>query len=64
MDLRSRTGAMALGLERGTERARVPTPDDPFQVGDLIALAGSKEAIESACTYLRVGPEALSEPQT
>jgi CPA2 family monovalent cation:H+ antiporter-2 len=48
INLRGRTGATILAIGRGETRVLVPAGRDRLQEGDVLALAGSKEAIEDA----------------
>jgi CPA2 family monovalent cation:H+ antiporter-2 len=48
INLRGRTGATILAIGRGETRVLVPAGRDRLQAGDVLALAGSKEAIEDA----------------
>ncbi len=57
--LRGRTGATVLVVKRGDAEPAVPSPAEPFAEGDLLALAGSDDAIEAARTLLERGPAAL-----
>lgn len=57
--LRGLTGATVLVVKRGDEGPAVPSPAEPFAAGDLLALAGSADAIEAARALLERGPAAL-----
>lgn len=48
LDLRARTGATVLAIARGTGGLATPQPSEPLQVGDVLAMAGSEEAIGAA----------------
>jgi CPA2 family monovalent cation:H+ antiporter-2 len=51
LDLRSRTGATVLAITRtadGAPQAIVPTGGERLRAGDVLALAGSEEAVEAA----------------
>jgi CPA2 family monovalent cation:H+ antiporter-2 len=52
MDLRARTGATVLAIARGEGGFATPTPTEPLQVGDVLALTGSDEALAQARTVL------------
>jgi CPA2 family monovalent cation:H+ antiporter-2 len=55
LDLRATTGATVLGILRGNQEVVVPTAREVLRAGDLLALAGSDEAIESARVVLTEG---------
>lgn len=48
LDLRARTGATVLAIGRAGHGMASPPPGEPLQAGDLLALAGSDEAIAAA----------------
>jgi K+:H+ antiporter len=48
LDLRARTGATVLAIARGAAGLATPSPTEPLQRGDVLALAGSEEAIAAA----------------
>jgi CPA2 family monovalent cation:H+ antiporter-2 len=49
LDLRARTGATVLAIGRGGSGGfATPTPNEPLAAGDVLALTGSAEALESA----------------
>jgi CPA2 family monovalent cation:H+ antiporter-2 len=60
LDLRSATGATVLAIVRGTEGMAVPDAHVPLVAGDILALAGTAEAIEAATTVLDGGCKQLS----
>lgn len=55
LDLRARTGATVLAIARGEHGLATPSPTEPLQPGDVLALAGSDEAIAAARTLLESG---------
>ncbi len=55
VDLRSRTGATALVLQRGEGEGRPPTGREALREGDVLVLAGTTEAIERATKLLATG---------
>ncbi len=57
LDVGSLTGAAILVILRDDGEALIPTGKDILRVGDLLALAGSPEAIEAARKLLVSGPE-------
>lgn len=49
LDLRAKTGATVLAIARGTDAgSATPSPTEPLQAGDVLAMAGSDEAIAAA----------------
>ncbi len=59
LGVRGRTGASVLAISRPDGSAIVPTASEELREGDVLALAGSHEAIQAARELL--GAEALSE---
>ena len=53
LNLRGKSGATVLAISRNNESIVVPTADERLQSGDVVALAGSHDAIESAKDLLR-----------
>jgi CPA2 family monovalent cation:H+ antiporter-2 len=52
IDLRGRTGATVLAIDRADGPRIVPSASEPLQAGDLLALAGSREAVDRAIAVL------------
>lgn len=52
LDLRARTGATVLAIARGQHGLATPSPTEPLQAGDVLALAGSEDAIAKARALL------------
>ncbi len=52
LDLRARTGATVLAIARGDGGVATPSPTEPLRAGDVLALAGSDEAIAAARAML------------
>jgi CPA2 family monovalent cation:H+ antiporter-2 len=48
LDLRAHTGATVLAIVRGEQGMAPPPPEEPLAAGDVLALAGSPEAISAA----------------
>jgi monovalent cation:H+ antiporter-2, CPA2 family len=48
LDLRARTGATVLAIARGDGGLATPSPTEPLRAGDVLAIAGSTEAIAAA----------------
>jgi CPA2 family monovalent cation:H+ antiporter-2 len=48
LNLRARTGATVLAISRGEGGFATPEPHEPLRAGDVLALAGSEEAVASA----------------
>jgi CPA2 family monovalent cation:H+ antiporter-2 len=59
LQVRGRTGATVLLLKRGDARPVVPSATELLADGDVLALAGSDEAIAAAATLLEKGEEPL-----
>jgi CPA2 family monovalent cation:H+ antiporter-2 len=53
LNLRGRSGATILGISRNSEAIVVPQAEERLQAGDVVALAGSHDAIETAKALLR-----------
>ena len=53
LNLRGRSGATVLAISRDGESIVVPTAGERLQAGDVLALAGSHEAIDTAKELLR-----------
>ncbi|ATB31353.1 cation:proton antiporter [Melittangium boletus] len=56
LNLRGMTGATVLAIRRGEDKVVVPTADEQLQAGDVLALAGTHEAIDSARAVLSGTP--------
>lgn len=56
LKLRARSKATAVALQRGTELMDAVPVDLPFEAGDILYLAGSREAIFAGLSLLREGP--------
>ncbi|MBS2023741.1 MAG: cation:proton antiporter [Deltaproteobacteria bacterium] len=52
LNLRGRSGATILGISRGGAQILLPAGTERLQAGDVLALAGSQEAIEAARALL------------
>jgi CPA2 family monovalent cation:H+ antiporter-2 len=52
LDLRGRTGATVLAIDRRDGPRIVPSGSEPLQPGDVLALAGSRESITRALALL------------
>jgi len=52
LELRSKTGALVVGLQRGDHLLDDLDPAAPFEIGDIVYLAGTSESIRAACTLL------------
>ncbi len=62
LDLRGTTGATVLAVGRVDRGAFVPGPTEPLCAGDVLALAGSVEAVAAATALLDAGPAAYTRP--
>jgi CPA2 family monovalent cation:H+ antiporter-2 len=56
LNLRGRSGATVLAISRSGESIVVPGAGERLQAGDVLALAGTHEAIEAAKALLRPAP--------
>jgi CPA2 family monovalent cation:H+ antiporter-2 len=56
LNLRGLTGASVIAIRRGGSGVLVPTGHEPLRAGDLLALAGTHEAIEAAKDVLCPAP--------
>lgn len=52
LNLRGVTGATVLAITRGQEGLLIPTAKEALQAGDVLALAGSHDAIDAARALL------------
>ncbi len=52
LDLRAKTGATVLAIARGDHGVATPAPSEPLQANDVLALAGSAEAVAAARALL------------
>ncbi|MBW7933318.1 MAG: cation:proton antiporter [Gemmatimonadaceae bacterium] len=52
LNVRARTGAGVLAITRGEERILIPRGGDQILAGDVIALAGTREAVAAAISLL------------
>lgn len=57
LDLRARTGASVLAITRGSDGMANPSPKEPLHAGDVLALAGSRDAIAAARELLLGKPD-------
>jgi len=55
IDLRSRTGAVVLAITRAGEDILLPTGHVTLHPGDVLAVAGTRDAVQAARTVLRAG---------
>ena len=53
----SLSGATILVILRGGEKAMIPSGKDILQAGDVLALAGTPNAVEAARKILTLGPD-------
>ena len=59
MNVGSLSGATILVILRGGEKAMIPSGKDILQAGDVLALAGTPDAVDAARKILILGPENL-----
>ena len=55
LDLRSRTGAVVLAINRGGEHILLPTGHETIHAGDVLAIAGTHAAVRDSTALLRAG---------
>ncbi len=63
LDLGGRFGVIVLAITRGDRRIPMPPPDEHLEGGDLLALAGSSEAVEEASVALNQRATTASSPK-
>jgi len=56
LNVRARTGAGILAITRGDERILIPRGGDEIRAGDVLALAGTSEAVAAALRLLTATP--------
>ena len=61
LDLRGLTGATIVAIARGGDVILVPDGHETIRAGDVIAIAGTRPAIESAMQLLKTGRAQESE---
>jgi CPA2 family monovalent cation:H+ antiporter-2 len=64
LELRAATGATVLAIVRGAAGIVVPDAHDPLRAGDLLAIAGTDEAIAAAIALLGGPAEAPAPPNS
>jgi monovalent cation:H+ antiporter-2, CPA2 family len=52
LDLRTATGATVLAIVRGSEAFAIPDAHEPLAAGDVLAIAGTREAVAAAAELL------------
>jgi CPA2 family monovalent cation:H+ antiporter-2 len=63
LDLRARTGATVLAIGRAEHGLATPSPTEPLRGGDVLALAGSDDAIAAARVMLDGAAVPTSDPK-
>lgn len=63
LNLRGLTGATVLAIRRGEEGVSVPTAKEVLRPGDVLALAGTHDAVEAAKGLLVAAPPLPSAPE-
>ena len=48
LNLRSRTGALVVGVRRGEKLLEDPDPSAPFETGDIVYFVGTNESLGKA----------------
>ncbi|HEY5935544.1 MAG TPA: cation:proton antiporter [Kofleriaceae bacterium] len=61
LDLRAKTGATVLAIGRGASGLATPSPTEPLRAGDVLALAGSTDAVTAARTMIEATSITTSE---
>jgi CPA2 family monovalent cation:H+ antiporter-2 len=56
LGVRGTTGATVLAIARGEASVMVPTADEVLRAGDVLALAGTQEAVDLARALLQADP--------
>jgi CPA2 family monovalent cation:H+ antiporter-2 len=59
LNLRGLTGATVLAINRATGSVTIPSATETIQTDDILALAGTKTAVETAAKLLIQGPRSL-----
>ena len=62
LNLRGLTGATVLAIARPSGAVMVPSAQETLQAGDVLALAGSKEAVDAARSLLEA-PDTVADAQ-
>ena len=60
--LRGLTGATVLAIQRGEQSVLIPSGNERLLAGDILAIAGSQDAIEAATTLLGDHQGVLTDP--
>lgn len=55
LDLRGRTGATVLVVQRGEDKGHFPNAHEPLEAGDVLVIAGASDAVESARRLVTTG---------
>ncbi len=63
LNLRGLTGASVIAIQRGSEGVVVPTGHETLRAGDVLALAGTEEACDSARAMLAAPQGAAEAPR-
>jgi len=63
LGVRGKTGATILAISRAGESVMVPPASEALRAGDVLALAGTREAVESARELLGADPSHGAEPE-
>ncbi|MCP3059233.1 cation:proton antiporter [Myxococcus sp. K38C18041901] len=63
VNLRGLTGATVLAIQRGEQSLSVPTAQEVLQVGDVLALTGTSEAVDAAKALLLGAPPSVPPPE-
>jgi CPA2 family monovalent cation:H+ antiporter-2 len=63
LNLRGLTGATVLAITRGGDQVLLPVGKEVLHDGDVLALAGTQDAVNAARDLLRLGAEHVAPPQ-
>jgi CPA2 family monovalent cation:H+ antiporter-2 len=63
LNLRGLTGATVLAIQRGEEGVSFPTAQEVLRPGDVLALAGTHDAVEAAKGLLVAAPPRPAAPE-
>ena len=62
LEIRSRTGALMVGLRRGTQLLEKPDPTVPFESGDVVYFVGTSDAVTAALRFFESPAAATTLP--
>ena len=59
LNVRGLTGASVLAIVRGEENVIMPSATEHLRVGDMLALVGTREAVNAATVLLKDGQQEI-----